>query len=252
MAVVNNVPHLVDKKEVSYAAIASKLESKKPKLAEGDDKSESQWTLNKRRWSVQDQRLKSIIMSCLPDDIIKAKPTESLSHTYTRYKTLLNEQTNDDIYGRFVYEDNLIQRRYSDAKKALITTPSSTAISTAFFSNNVIHNFQENSNDEAEPKIHKDYKAEYNKMKARLALLEANPSASQTPKTFQPKNKCLVVETFDWDEEEVSDDEEVTQVKVLMALGDDELTVGKNHARNGEWIDITTRKLDLGNLCKYS
>ncbi|GJY76444.1 retrovirus-related pol polyprotein from transposon TNT 1-94 [Tanacetum coccineum] len=65
-----------------------------------------------------------------------------------------------------------------------------------------------------------------------------------TLKTFQPKNKGLVVETFDWDEEEVLDDEEVTQVKVLMALANDELTVGKNHARNGEWIDITMRKLD--------
>nr|GEZ81252.1 retrovirus-related Pol polyprotein from transposon TNT 1-94 [Tanacetum cinerariifolium] len=36
--------------------------------------------------------------------------------------------------------------------------------------------------------------------------------------------------------------EEVTHVKVLMALADDELTVGKSHARNGEWIDITIRK----------
>ncbi|GJU72134.1 hypothetical protein Tco_1263539 [Tanacetum coccineum] len=114
----------------------------------------------------------------------RAKCTESLSHTYTRYKTLLNKLANDgvnlskheinvgfvnsflekwltfsqrlrnanhtqtldlaDIYERFVYEDNLIQRRYSDTKKALITTPSSTAISTAFFSNNVIQDFQEN------------------------------------------------------------------------------------------------------------
>ncbi|GKB93234.1 hypothetical protein Tco_0979371 [Tanacetum coccineum] len=72
-----------------------------------------------------------------------------------------------DIYGRFVYEDNLIQRR--------------------------------------------------------------------TQKTLQPKNKGLVAKTFDWDEEEVSDDEEVTQVKVLMALADDELTVGKcSWLRNGE------------------
>ncbi|GKA73825.1 hypothetical protein Tco_0780127 [Tanacetum coccineum] len=102
----------------------------------------------------------------------------------------------------------------------------------------------QNSFSQADPKVQKDYKAEYKKMKAKLALVEANPSTSHTPKTFQPKNKGLVAETFDWDEEEVSDDEEVTQVKVLMALADDELTVGKNHARNGEWIDITMRKLN--------
>ncbi|GKC45349.1 retrovirus-related pol polyprotein from transposon TNT 1-94 [Tanacetum coccineum] len=52
----------------------------------------------------------------------------------------------------------------------------------------------------------------------------------------------LVAETFDWDEEEVSDDEEVTQVKVLMALADDELTVGKSHARNGEREQICHQK----------
>nr|GEX22151.1 retrovirus-related Pol polyprotein from transposon TNT 1-94 [Tanacetum cinerariifolium] len=97
------------------------------------------------------------------------------------------------IYGRFVYEDNLIQRRYYDTKKALITTPSSTVISTAFFSNNVVQDFQEKSNDE----------------------------------------------------EEVLDGEEVTEVKVLIALADDELSIGKNHARNGEWIDITMRKVNI-------
>ncbi|GJZ95241.1 ribonuclease H-like domain-containing protein [Tanacetum coccineum] len=219
-----------------------------PKTAEGDAKPEFQWTPDERRVVIQDKRLKSIIISCLPDDIMKsviscvsaketwndlvhsfqgpsntkenrildlkleyqtfkAKSTESLLQTYTVYKTMLNELANDgglrnanhtqtldlaDIYERFVYEDNLIQRRYSDTKKALITTPSSTPISTAFFSNNVIQDFQENSDDE--------------------------------------------------DEEKVSDEEEVTQVKVLMALADDELTVGKSHARNGQWVDITIRK----------
>ncbi|GJX20676.1 reverse transcriptase domain-containing protein [Tanacetum coccineum] len=209
-----------------------------PKTAEGDAKPESQWTPDERRVVVQDQRLKSIIMSCLPDDIMesviscvsaketwtdlvhsfegpsdtkenrimdlkleyqtfRAKSTESLSQTYTRYKTLLNELANDgvnlskheinvgfvnslpekwltfsqglrnanhtqtldlaDIYGRFVYEDNLIQRRYSDTKKALITTPSSTPISTAFFSNNVIQDFQENSDDEVDERTSEEY-----------------------------------------------------------------------------------------------
>ncbi|GJT92667.1 hypothetical protein Tco_1081512 [Tanacetum coccineum] len=81
-------------------------------------------------------------------------------------------------------------------------------------------------------------------MKAKLALLEVSPSSSQNPKTFQPKNKGLVVETFYWDEEEeeVSDKEEVTRVKVLIALADDELTIGKSHAHNGELVDITIRK----------
>nr|GFA76108.1 retrovirus-related Pol polyprotein from transposon TNT 1-94 [Tanacetum cinerariifolium]GFA95442.1 retrovirus-related Pol polyprotein from transposon TNT 1-94 [Tanacetum cinerariifolium] len=82
-------------------------------------------------------------------------------------------------------------------------------------------------------------------MKAKLALLEASPSTSQNLKTFQTKNKCLVTKTFDWDEEEVSDDKEVTQVKVLMALVDDEITVGKCHSRNGEWINITIRKVNI-------
>ncbi|GJY19880.1 hypothetical protein Tco_0392446 [Tanacetum coccineum] len=265
-----------------------------PKTVDGDAKPESQWTPNERRVVVQDQRLKSIIMSCLPDDImesviscVSAKETwtdlvhsfEGPSDTkenrimdlkleYQTFRANLPEkwltfsqglrnanhtQTLDlaDIYGRFVYEDNLIQRRYSDTKKALITTPSSTAISTAFFSNNVIQDFQENSDDEvdersseeylrdldieyheralfsspnsssqADPKFQKDYKAEYKKMKAKLALLEASPL-------------------------KVSDDEEVTQVKVLMALADDELTVGKSPARNGEWVDISIQKEQL-------
>ncbi|GJR65550.1 hypothetical protein Tco_0011615 [Tanacetum coccineum] len=158
----------------------------------------------------------------------RAKSTKTLLQTYTRYKTLLNELANDgvnlskheinvgfvnsllekwltfshglrnanhtqtldlaDIYGRFVYEDNLILKKSSS-----------------------------NSKNQADLRFQKDYKAEYKKMKAKLALLEASPS-------------------------KVSDKEEVTQFKVLMALADDELTVGKSHARNGKWVDITMRK----------
>ncbi|GJR88240.1 retrovirus-related pol polyprotein from transposon TNT 1-94 [Tanacetum coccineum] len=101
-----------------------------------------------------------------------------------------------------------------------------------------------NTNNHADTKFQKDYKAEYKKMKAKLALFEASPSSSQNPKSFQLKNKGLVADTFDWDEEEVSDEEEVTQVKVFMALADDELTIGKSHARNSEWVNITIRKVN--------
>ncbi|GKD01037.1 retrovirus-related pol polyprotein from transposon TNT 1-94 [Tanacetum coccineum] len=265
-----------------------------PKTAEGDANPESQWTLDERMVVVQDHRLKSIMMSCLPDDIMesviscvsaketwtdlvysfegpsytkenrimnlkleyqtfRAKSTESLSQTYTLYKTLLNELANDgvnlskheintldlaNIYGRFVYEDNLIQRRYSDTKKALITTPSSTLISTAFFSKNVIQDFQENFDDEVDERSSEEYlrdlDIEYHE-RALLANSKCYFARDCFSKTSEPSYKS---------QEEVSDEEEVTQVKVLIALADDELTVGKSHAHNGEWVDITIRKVN--------
>ncbi|GJY77328.1 hypothetical protein Tco_0482444 [Tanacetum coccineum] len=285
---------------------------------------------DERRVVVQDQRLKSIIISCLPDDIMKsviscetakatwtnlvhnfeglsdtkenrimdlklehqtfrANPTESLSQTYTHYKTLLNELANDgvnlskheinvgfvnslpvkwltffhgprnanytqtlglaEIYGRNS-NDEVDERSSKDylrdleiefherallanskrnfAKDCLSKTsePSYKSPVTGYssvskyfqpkFTPKLIQSSQFLSS-QAEPKIQKDYKAEYKKIKAKLSLLEAK----------------------------ISDNEEVTKVKVLMALADDELFVGKNHARNGEWIDITMRNVNI-------
>nr|GEZ52690.1 putative ribonuclease H-like domain-containing protein [Tanacetum cinerariifolium] len=181
MTAVNDVLQLVDKKGGSYTDIAPKLEPGKfnkwkkqmlcylagmepyylkyikdgpfqPKIAEGDAKPESQWTPDERRVIVQYQRLKSIIMSCLSDDIM-----ESVISCLSAKETWID----------------------------------------------LVHSF------EADPKIQKDYK----KMKSKLALLEASPLSSHNPKTFQPKNKGLVAKTFNWDDEYVSDEKEVTQVK---------------------------------------
>ncbi|GKF24231.1 hypothetical protein Tco_0076553, partial [Tanacetum coccineum] len=77
-----------------------------------------------------------------------------------------------DIYGRFIYKDNLIQRRYSDTKKALITTPSSTTISTAFFSNNVIQDFEENYDDDVNERFSEEYLRDLDIEFHERALLE--------------------------------------------------------------------------------
>ncbi|GJU68684.1 hypothetical protein Tco_1254943 [Tanacetum coccineum] len=156
MATVSTVPQLVDKKGgmEPYYIQCIKDGPFKPKTTEGADKPKAQWTQDERRVVVQDQRLKSIIVSCLPYDIMESVIScETAKDTWT----------------------------------------------------DLVHSFE-----------------------------------------------GLVAETFDWDKEEVFNDEEVTQVKVLMALADDELTVGKNHARNGEWIDITMRKQRLNLLSKYN
>ncbi|GKD25796.1 hypothetical protein Tco_1232010, partial [Tanacetum coccineum] len=81
-----------------------------------------------------------------------------------------------------------------------------------------------------EPRHTKDFEAKYNKVKAKLALLSSSASA---PRSSSGKNKGLIPETYDWDEEEVSsEDNEVTKVKVLMALADEErVFVGKESAK---------------------
>ncbi|GJQ95519.1 hypothetical protein Tco_0006658 [Tanacetum coccineum] len=310
MVAESTVPQLVDKKGGSYAAIAPKLEPKKfnkwkkrmlcylarmepyyikcikdglfqPEAPEGGIKPKSQWTQDERCVVVQDQCLKSIIMSCLPDDIIESviscettkatwtdlvysfegpsdtkenkimylklkyrtfrtKPSESLLQTCTRYKTLLNEPANDGV-NLFKHEINVgfmnsLPEKWLTFSQGLRNANYTQTIDLANiyesvwllisvkrFSTQVFSKLiqsSQSSSSQADPKVQKDYKAGYKKMKAKLALLEAN-------------------------EKEVSVDEEVTQVKVLMALADDKLSVGKNHARNGEWIDITMRKVNI-------
>ena len=94
-----------------------------------------------------------------------------------------------------------------------------------------------------------DFEAKYRKAKAKLALLESSSTVSQppqAPKPTQAKNKGLVAETYDWDEVEVSSDDDEVHISALMALSEDnKLAVGKSHARNGEWVNITMRKVNL-------
>ncbi|GJV10022.1 retrovirus-related pol polyprotein from transposon TNT 1-94 [Tanacetum coccineum] len=73
MVAEGNVPQLVDKMEGSYSAIAPKLElGKFNKWKKCTNKPESQWTPDERKVVNQDQHLKRIIISCLPDDIMES------------------------------------------------------------------------------------------------------------------------------------------------------------------------------------
>ncbi|GJZ30814.1 hypothetical protein Tco_0575861, partial [Tanacetum coccineum] len=57
----------------------------------------------------------------------------------------------------------------------------------------------------------KDFEAKYNKVKAKLALLSSSASAS---KASTVKNKGLIAESYEWDEEEVSsDDNEMVELE---------------------------------------
>nr|GEZ92787.1 retrovirus-related Pol polyprotein from transposon TNT 1-94 [Tanacetum cinerariifolium] len=78
-------------------------------------------------------------------------------------------------------------------------------------------------------------------IKGKLALLGSNASA---PSSSSSKNKGLIAKSYDWDKEKVSsDDNDVTEVKALMKLTDEErVYVGKESANNGEWVKISIQK----------
>ncbi|GKD23985.1 hypothetical protein Tco_1225688 [Tanacetum coccineum] len=88
----------------------------------------------------------------------------------------------------------------------------------------------------------KDFEAKYNKVKAKLALLS---SSASSPKSSSGKNKGLIAETYKWDEEELSSNEnEAIEVKALMALANEErVSVSKESASNGEWVKISVQKV---------
>ncbi|GKB08285.1 hypothetical protein Tco_0836569, partial [Tanacetum coccineum] len=67
----------------------------------------------------------------------------------------------------------------------------------------------------------------------------------EASKASMVKNKGLIAEAYDWDEEEVSsDDKEMVEVKVLMELAEDNEAVSKEGARNGEWVKISMIKYE--------
>nr|GEU85740.1 hypothetical protein [Tanacetum cinerariifolium] len=76
----------------------------------------------------------------------------------------------------------------------------------------------------------KDYKGKYKSLKAELAIL-----TKKIDVMFKNKSeKGLVAESFDWDEESLSsEDEGVTKIKAFMAIAKDEPAIGKADARFG-------------------
>ncbi|GJY10767.1 hypothetical protein Tco_0378952 [Tanacetum coccineum] len=183
-------------------------------------------------------------------------------------------------FGKHKYRRNLIDIIYETEKKKSLV--SATPLSTAFISTSIVQDFQDSLDDKGsktqseymddlekisskklllakskrffkkgfqrfsgakyKPELRptRNIEAKYNKVKAKLALLSSSASAL---KSSMVKNKGLIAEAYDWDEEEVSsDDNEMVEVKVFMALADDNDAVSKEGARNGEWVKISMRK----------
>ncbi|GKA84824.1 hypothetical protein Tco_0806478, partial [Tanacetum coccineum] len=75
---------------------------------------------------------------------------------------------------------------------------------------------------------------------------------ASSSKSAQVRNQGLVAEAYEWDEEDVSsDDNKMVEVKVIMALTNDESgVVGKEIAKNGIWVKISIRKHENTKILK--
>ncbi|GKA18490.1 retrovirus-related pol polyprotein from transposon TNT 1-94 [Tanacetum coccineum] len=147
----------------------------------------------------------------------------------------MNDSELASLFGKLKYEENLIESIYETEKnKSLI---SAIPLSTAFFSFSIVQDFQDSPDDEEDtrssqeylndleeeyqqsyfsqskdssrkhkPELRptKDFEAKYNKVKAKLALLSSIASAT---KASMVKKKGLIAKAYEWDEEEVSSDD---------------------------------------------
>ncbi|GJS75739.1 hypothetical protein Tco_0725620 [Tanacetum coccineum] len=242
MAAVSNVPQLVDKNGGSYAAIAPKIESGKfnkwkkrvlcylagiepyyikcikddpfqPKTTKDDiiesviscETAKATWTNLVHNFEGPSDTKENRIMNLkLEYQTFRAKSTESLSQTYTRYKTLRNELANDGV-NLFKHEINVgfvnrLLEKWLTFSQGLRNANHTQTLDLADIYG--MFDFQENYDDEVDERSSEEYLRDLDIEFHERALLANSKS-------------------------------------------DDGLTVGKNHACNGEWIDITIRKVNI-------
>ncbi|GKE12088.1 hypothetical protein Tco_1415639 [Tanacetum coccineum] len=268
-------------------------------MTAGQRKPEGQWTGDERKATNLDRKLKSLIMSVLPDDQINsfinfltAKSTWDDLILYHEgpfdvkenrvmdlklpkkwlsfYQSLRNTNHVKDselasLFGELKYEENLIDSIYETEKsKSLV---SATPLSTTFLSTFIVHDFQDCPDDEEDTRSSQEYMNDLEEEYQARALLakskrffkkgtqrfsnakatdqtECHKCGKKASKATTVKNKGLIAEAYEYDEKEVSsDDNEMVEVKVLMALAEENDVVNKEGARNGESVKIYMRKV---------
>ncbi|GJX84543.1 hypothetical protein Tco_0335317 [Tanacetum coccineum] len=127
----------------------------------------------------------------------------------------------------------------------------------------VLEDFQDSSDDEEDTRSSQEYMNDLEEEYQARALLAKSKrffkkgtqsSSTSAPSPSLGKNKGLIAESYNWDEKEVlSDENEVTKVKALMALAYEErIYVGKESTRNGEWTKISIKKVHTLLEMKYN
>ncbi|GJR37265.1 hypothetical protein Tco_1212949 [Tanacetum coccineum] len=255
-------------------------------------KCQNQWSNAESRLANQDKRLKSIIISCLPNDVmkfvIKWKTTKEmwndliLAHegpsdtrytkiaalrlkfnafkslegekvmgTFTRLKCLLNDLENNgvtilqvEVNATFVNSlptKWLSMNQTQRANNSIKNDSLATIYGKYNYEEGLIDQIYDDSDVEEDQRTNNEFMADLNAEYHERALLEnqkrfykrSGRGKSEKGKIDKGKSeKGLIAESFDWDEEYVSsEDEGTTRIRAFMAIAKDEPSVGKADAR---------------------
>ncbi|GJR47003.1 hypothetical protein Tco_1315106 [Tanacetum coccineum] len=261
-------------------------------------KRQNQWSNAESRLANQDKRLKSIIISCLPNDVMKSvikcktakemrndlilahegpsdtRDTkiaalklkfnsfkslegEKVNGTFTRLKCLLNDLENNGVSIPKLKSIDSDVEEYQRTSNEFMADLNAEYHERALLANQKgsirgLGGLVQLGNPWTNPKklVSHITKENTKDLKAEMAILTKRIDDLTKGKSEKGKNekgksdKGLIDESFDWDEESVSlEDEGTTKIRAFMAIAEDEPYVGKADARSGQWFDITMRKV---------
>ncbi|GJV37693.1 hypothetical protein Tco_1410170 [Tanacetum coccineum] len=128
------------------------------------------------------------------------------------------------LFGKLKYEENLIDNSPDDEEDTRSSQEYMNDLEMEFHERALLAKSKSSSQQKLELRPTKDFEAKYNKVKAKLALLS---SGASTSKSSRVRKQGLEAEAYEWDED---------------------VDVGKESARNNEWVKITMRKFKV-NQC---
>ncbi|GJT70778.1 retrovirus-related pol polyprotein from transposon TNT 1-94 [Tanacetum coccineum] len=229
-------------------------------------KPQKQWTAVDRRLTNQYKRLKNIIISCLPNDTMKAVIKCTTAKEMWNDLILSHEgpsKTRDTNIAALRLKFNAFKALEGEKVKETYTKPGNldsdsdaeedtrsnneflADLNVEFHVRALLDNqkrFYKRSGRHNQTANHdqKDYKVRSKALKAKLNLL-----TRKTKDVSKQKNdKGLVAESVDWDEESLSSTDEGTKtVKAFMAIAEDEPAMEKINAILGQWVEITMKKV---------
>ncbi|GJU27757.1 retrovirus-related pol polyprotein from transposon TNT 1-94 [Tanacetum coccineum] len=233
-------------------------------MTAGQRKPEGQWTRDERKAANLDQRLKSLIMSILPDDQINSV-INCLTAKSTWDDLILYHEGPSDVKEIRDFqdspddkEDTRSSQEYMNDLEEEYQTITLLAKSKRFFKKGAQRFSGAKATNQTE--CHKCSRKGH---LARDCFSKTSVPSYQSP--FQPKllhssehkpelrytkdfeakyNKVKVKQALLNEEEVSSDKNEAIKVKALMALANEErVSVSKESASNGEWVKISIQKV---------